>query len=293
MAASETSLLKKLVKDELLKPRYRSNDPAVVAEAVMHEQGLASRFSNLLYQHKRAQEELSRVGQGAQRVGSSSGAGSISCISRPGEDELDIIVRLQTRWRQHVEASLKTLCSELGMPLMQPSGAVNPGVAARVNARGSRAAQMRGVYESSEMLEAIAATDHNNTSSGISGARPWGMVPLELSTPSLAELVDLFGDIGAAARQVRPRVRPRAEPPAIITNHPLPSQRVNPRQPHRPRPTPHTLHVLHGPASSNVPRAEPITLLRDACLAGPTRIPTAAVSKRRPFRRISQASANT
>jgi hypothetical protein len=206
-ATAEAALLKKLVKDELLKPRYRSDDPALVVEALMHEQGIASRLLNLLYQHRRSLEAEPKTSSAEQAralqspggpAAPASGGGACGSALRPDDQELDVITELQARWRKHVEASLRSLCSELGMPLMCPSASVSGGKPA---AKSARALQMRGVYEPEEMLDVIAATVHPNKRAD--GQVWFGLVPLQLRTPTLAELVERLDDLNTTVRQVR------------------------------------------------------------------------------------------
>jgi hypothetical protein len=211
MAATEAALLKKLLKDELLKPRYRSDDPAWVIETVMQEQGIAPRLSNLLYQHRRSLAETPKSMAEQARVPQSSGGtaaqaggvGTCGSASRPGDPELDVLAQLQARWRKHVEASVRSLCSELGSPLMWPSASA---FNSKPAARGTRALQLRGVYEPEEMLHAIATAAHPNARTGEVGSGKGGLVPLHLRTPTLADLVERFSDLNAAVRQVGDRV---------------------------------------------------------------------------------------
>lgn len=233
MDVPDTALVKKLVKDALLKPRYRNEDPAAATEAVLQDHGLASRLSNMLYASRRASEEpqtvaMARALRGAGRTAATgAGPAAPTTISTRAGDvaELDIMRALQARWQSHVEAAVRRLCAESGGPLMRTTAAaVVP---------APKSSRQRGLYEPSEMLQLVAdaeaprptrthivqpplplpqrskppaeadalPTQHDNAMSSHTGLRGWGLVPFELATPSLGELADGFGELRPSVRQ--------------------------------------------------------------------------------------------
>ena len=143
---SHEPLVKRSLKEELLKPRYRDAFGPVV-NAVLLEQGLAAQLCNSLF----AQEE--RLARAGRRGAADDGGGGLSPAQSAGstghmatsaralasplpepelKEELSVVSAIRDKWAAQLHTTLMHHCEETGQPLM------------RVAAETSRSRQGRG-----------------------------------------------------------------------------------------------------------------------------------------------------
>jgi len=190
-------LLKRAARDEVLKAAVvDDSDVPLAIERVLDARGLGEVRSALFAEGKaRAAPEGSSVAGSHPRT--LYGPPLPPVARRP--DQLDLVLRLQAGWAEHIFARLCHISQALGQPYERPL-APGAGGAGGAGADESRAAPVPAAapalaqgealhpYDPSELLERICALRHPNASSAYTGVKGAGLLVLELSAPSVAEL---------------------------------------------------------------------------------------------------------
>ena len=184
------SLVKRSLKEELLKPRYRDAFGPVV-NAVLLEQGLAAQLCNSLHLH----EERAQAPMRARRHEPSSSRADSSPLPEPElRGELTVVSAIHDKWTAQIHATLTHHCEETGQPLM------------RVTSEGGRGVRpTRGVkwlFSTDEILTLLESVHHPNHVRALGGSgRSWCLTPVELSTAKLHELREKFAELAPTERQ--------------------------------------------------------------------------------------------
>ena len=182
------ALIKRALKEEILKPRYREAHGSVV-NTVLLEQGLAAQLCNSLYdQEVRARAIAREEGSGKE----SSARGANSPLPHPGSEELSAISMMLERWADQLHTTLANHCQDTGQPLMCV------GEAGR-GARSNRGAKF--LYTIDDVLQLLESAQHPNHANARTGGRSWCLTPLELSTPRLPQLRHMFSELAPSERQ--------------------------------------------------------------------------------------------
>lgn len=215
MASSDCSMIKRAVKEELLKPRYRDVTVATVIDEVLSVHGLEAQMCNSMYEHYLcARDGAAGLAAGIPPHRPLPANGTQATAADDGGDhppqrdsrhapqrgaELDTVVAMRKQWGGMLLNSLRWLCEEMGQPLikMRPDGGPYEGQPRHW--RGKRVQQKgRHLYEADDVLEAIVEARHPNDP----GARglTWSITPLYLRTATLAGLQVRFAELAPSVR---------------------------------------------------------------------------------------------
>ena len=181
-------LVKRALKEELLKPRYRDAFGAVL-NGVLLEQGLAARLCNRL-----SEQEAAHDLRQPERSVASTHRTSSSTLPPPEDpdEELTVVKALREQWNTHLQSTLAHHCEETMQPVM------------RLTAEGSKIKTVRGckwLFTIDDFLELLRGCHHPNMVRGRGSARSWCLTPVQLRTPTLSELQDKFAELAPTVRQ--------------------------------------------------------------------------------------------
>ncbi|KAL3932936.1 MAG: hypothetical protein SGPRY_000500 [Prymnesium sp.] len=196
------ALIKRAVKEELLKPRYRSIGVGAVIEEVLTTQGLEAHICNNVYQQyllekenaqERARDAWVESTRGRSAIRGGEGATGTCSFTRRAR-ELDIVIEMRKRWGSKLMHNLQKMMEETGQPLIRMR---MDGDAERW--RGKRMHKSKFVYESSDLMEALTqsraqGSEHQRVAS-------WGISPIRMRTPVLIQLRERFADLDVEERQ--------------------------------------------------------------------------------------------
>lgn len=153
-------LVKRSLKEEILKPRYRDAVGSVV-QSVLLEQGLAAQLCNGLHAQEEATARALRASRQVSLASTqaTSERAEGSPLPPPGGDELDLIVDLNNRWFAKLHATLMAHCDETGYPLMKVTAeaSTTSGTRAAKPGRGAK-----WLYSSDDLLHALERVEHPN-----------------------------------------------------------------------------------------------------------------------------------
>ena len=199
--------LKRVVKEELVKPRYRDHDVASVIEAVLCT-GLGTQLSNTLY--SAAQERTPPpqppppTAPTTETTSTQRSPYSPLPPPEPRAERLDVVAALLRQWEVHQRGAVRQYCEETGAPPMRVRGdGVDEAPSHPVEAAAWHAARAakRPLVHGEELLELIAELRHPNHTSESSAIRGWGLVAVELAPPTRAALQARFGELSLGERQ--------------------------------------------------------------------------------------------
>ena len=190
-------LVKRSLKEEILKPRYRDAIGPVV-NSVLLEQGLAAQLCNGLFmrEEKTAQAlKASRDGGDLSATASTARAYN-SPLPAPCSEELSVITAMIDKWQLQLHGTLQALCEETGQPLMRVGhGTGNP-------TKKPSALSLRGwLYTTDDLLALVEGVKHPNQVTDRTGAKPWCLTPIALWTPRLPQLRQMFAELAPTERQ--------------------------------------------------------------------------------------------
>ena len=188
MQASPT-LIKRSIKEEILKPRYREAFGPVV-NSVLIEQGLAAQLCNALH------DTEVRAALAARRTHEDSTARKANSPLPPPEvEELGAVTAMVEKWALQLHTILLHHCDETGLPLMRVGDGGRGGGGGRA-ARGTKF-----LYTVDDIVVLLESAQHPNHASGRTGGRSWCLTPLELWTPRLPQLRHMFAELAPSERQ--------------------------------------------------------------------------------------------
>lgn len=194
-ALDEPPLVKRSLKEELLKPRYRDAFGPVVS-AVLLEQGLAAQLCNSLYeQEERAARDRAPTVRGPTSVSLRANASPLP-DPEPTREELSVVAAMRDKWAAQLHATLAHHCEETGQPLMRLAQLHDGNM---IRARAGRGP--RWLFTSDDVIALLESAQHPNHVKARGGARSWCLTPLELSTSRLAQLRDRFAELAPTERQ--------------------------------------------------------------------------------------------
>ena len=128
-----------------------------------------------------------------------------SMLQEP-DQELDTIKEARRQWEEGICEELNALGMEQHRPLARLRENMSNGERAREaeenNNRDSTQNTRRFLFDSEDLLEAIAAIDSPNHSSNITRIQPWGMIRVLLKTPGINELREIFSELDPAISQI-------------------------------------------------------------------------------------------
>ena len=97
-------------------------------------------------------------------------------------DEID-------KWQAQLRATLATHCDETSQPLMRVGGVGHVPARDRAGTRGAK-----WLYTVDDLVQLLETAQHPNHVTGRTGARSWCLTPLELWTPRLPQLRQMFAE---------------------------------------------------------------------------------------------------
>ena len=177
---------KRLAKEEVIKPRYREHDVSALADVVLADLGLTTQICNHFYTTLTRQQQAQRPQQPAPPP-------EVPSPALPAQVEpLSHIHELRSRWEQRLCTAVGRACDKAGIPLMRTRlhEQLEP-----VNLRAP------WLCECEDLVELLGSTPHPNHSSGESVVGGWGLLKLQLSVPSHAQLQDRYRELSPDERQ--------------------------------------------------------------------------------------------
>ena len=189
-------LVKRALKEELLKPRYRDAIGPIVS-AVLLEQGLAAQLCNSLYDHEEQLARRRRPEAGGKARASSRASASPLPDPEPAGEELSVIRELRERWAAQLHATLLHHCEETGQALMRLTDHGAPSLVSK--ARSARGCKW--LFTADDVIALLEAAQHPNHVKARGGTRSWCLTPLELATSKLPQLREKFAELAPTERQ--------------------------------------------------------------------------------------------
>ncbi len=187
-------LVKRSLKEELLRPRYKEVTRPLIEE-MMQERGLAAALCNRIY----AREEKLRERTASRRTGPNGEELVRLPPPAPRLEELSVVVEMRDTWAAQLHATLARHLDETGLPLMCVTSELEGGRAA-AQRRGARG--VRWLYTVDDLLDGLEMASHPNHTSRLAQIRSWCLTPVQLSTPSIEQLRDRFAELAPTERQV-------------------------------------------------------------------------------------------
>ena len=127
-------------------------------------------------------------------------------IFQQGDQELDTVKEARRQWEEGICEELNALGVEQQRPLARLRENMSSGERAREEEekkrKDSSQSTRRFLFDSEDLLEAIAAIDSPNHSSNITRIQPWGMIRVLLKTPDVNELREIFSELHPAISQM-------------------------------------------------------------------------------------------
>lgn len=189
--AERCLMVKRAVREELLKPRYRGAAVDSIIDDVLCAHGLEAQVCNCIYLHLQEQRLQAPGASLAREEGQPAPEGSV----HGADHELDMVVEMRERWGRMLEQNVQQMCEEAGQPLVR----------IRLDAdaekwRAKRVQQkVRFLYEASDLVEHLRNAKAKRD--GQVRAPAWGISPLRLRTPTLVQLRDRFAELCLEERQ--------------------------------------------------------------------------------------------
>ena len=180
-------LSKHALKAEILKPRYRDAFGPVV-NSVLLEQGLAAHLCSSLHEHESESHAVMQV---------SKANSGMPVLPHLAAHELGVVAFMIDNWEAQLHASLRAHCEETGLPLMRVASDL--GRSGSIGSRSSRGAKF--LYTLDDLASILETAQHPNYCSGCTGGRSWCLTPIELWTPRLPQLRQMFAELAPSVRQ--------------------------------------------------------------------------------------------
>eukprot|EP00761_Pharyngomonas_kirbyi_P009304 gb/GECH01009320.1/.p1 GENE.gb/GECH01009320.1/~~gb/GECH01009320.1/.p1 ORF type:complete len:590 (+),score=124.72 gb/GECH01009320.1/:1-1770(+) len=219
--------LKQKVKAELLKPKYSVRDTRRVMSQVVDELGLRKTIENSIsrilteekwkLKHVHAPDSVSRhilykmMQDDAEK--------------HREEDILDVVDKSRLEWSQELRDSLDTLSRLINTPFVGPAsdfiniyvdtdGSIIPREldednepdSARSNGSSDngnkRYKRVKAVSSANKMLESLSRIRNPNDAAFKSGLMGWGLIGIQLKTPDIQQLKDMFEQLAPHYRQL-------------------------------------------------------------------------------------------
>ena len=199
--------IKRQVKNEILKPQYAKKDLSTLIPKVMEDMGLTTKLRNSIY------EIYHRTNGGipstkAAATSNKIAGGALGTGKRADqESELDTIKEARRQWEEGICEELNALGLEQHRPLARSRANITTqGEKIRSFVQGTDASvgasTRRFLFDSEDLLEAIAAIDSPNHSSNVTRIQSWGMIRVLLKTPDITELRSIFSELHPSMSQI-------------------------------------------------------------------------------------------
>ena len=180
---------------QLVKPRYREHNVAALADVVLADLGLTTQMCNHFYAALMGQQHAAPPPPRAAQLP----VGVPLPPTRSQAEPLAYIRDLRSRWEMHLCAAVGRACEAAGLPLMRPrtehEDFGEPGRRPPANLRAA------WLYECEDLLDLLATTPHPNHTSAETLVSSWGLLKLQLATPSHAQLQERFAELAPHERQ--------------------------------------------------------------------------------------------
>lgn len=205
-------VVKRQLKEEILKPRYRDAFGPVV-NAVLVEQGLAATLCNTLHAQE---EELAKARSAAapprgtlehpdSRRADASPLPAPPFGTASDTGELSVVLALRDKWAAQLHTTLMTHCEATGQPLMRvtsASGMTHAGGGTRGGSGGGGGPKyLYTLDDLAALLHAVVHPNHAGAGRVGAGARSWSLTPVEIATPGLAQLRAIYAELAPSERQ--------------------------------------------------------------------------------------------
>ena len=156
---------------------------------------------------------------GAGAAGTAAGA-AVDPAQLPARvpTELDCVAEAKRQWEEGICEELNSMASERRRPLARQRSPAEQGVsassaaangewvafaaAASAEAASSHQGPARFLFDSEDFLEAVISIPSSNHSQAASGGWLWGLVQLQLRTPTSSAFREMFADLSPAVAQV-------------------------------------------------------------------------------------------
>jgi len=189
--------VKRAVKEEVLKPRYRTLAVESSIGEVLMAHGLESQISNSM--HNQVRSELGWLPSGCLPTATVMPIEKGRDTLQKAAEELDAVIDLRQRWGKKLTHDMRKLSEEAGQPLMRVRQEGDIERYQKVKkAMSIKGQNVKLLYEAADLLEALTSTRHPN---GSRSHLPWGICPLRLRIPTLKQLRERYADLAPSERQ--------------------------------------------------------------------------------------------
>lgn len=214
--------MKRKLKEEILKPKYDHVDVESQIPLILEETGLATKLRNAVFtMHMKASK--------APYIAASNGRP----LPPPVEERLECVNTTRKNWEDSINEELRAIAEEQQRPLcclrrdvpssssagsgasgvtgISNASAVNNGSgagavsntasAAGTGSRNNKPA-LRFLFDSEDLLDAIARIRTPNYSGSVSHLAEWGLIKVKLKTPTVEQLRVRFSDLHPRNAQI-------------------------------------------------------------------------------------------
>lgn len=200
--------LKRLVKEEIIKPKYAAADVIASMPDIMAQLGATAALRNEVARLVEEGVQLPRPGELQPAAGAAGGAPILTGTHRPQlqpwprglpqhptSEPLDAVREAMEAWEHSICEELNSMATEQRRPLVR---ARPPGETIPVRADQS----VRFLFDAEDLLEAVVQMRSPNHSAHLTHLRSAGIVQLQLRTPTVEQLRAMMPELAPAQPQV-------------------------------------------------------------------------------------------
>jgi len=185
---AETALywdIKRAVKEEIIKPKYKADDLATVIPQVIERLGLVGQLQNAVY---------SQYHQLAGQAAFPPQQPTLPLPVLPKGETLEFVANAKLKWESRVKEELEAIAREQGKPH------------ARDRMEGEEEAEeedytVRFLFDENDFLDLLAKISNPNNSMPVTKIVQWGMIKVLLKTPTTKLLRQRFSGLDPKHRQ--------------------------------------------------------------------------------------------
>jgi hypothetical protein len=199
--------LKRRIKGELIKSKYSISQIKELLPEIMKQNHYTTLLQNEIFRLHRQAEQNKYLTDG---MGDSAFESDAPELPIP-EENLDVVQNARLIWAKFVKDQLLSISDQMGIPLCQSNSDPNKNVILEKKKKKDATADAEsdddvprytGVYSSAKLFETcVHIQNQNNTRTANNGAS-WGLIKLELKTPTKSELRELLNRLDPEVRQV-------------------------------------------------------------------------------------------
>lgn len=179
--------IKRTVKEAIFSPDFNVDSLREDVTRLLEEAKLATGLKNAVYLY----DKQAKAGLGVCRAPSrGAGAGAPVPPMPVLEEPIEAIAAARTSWDNRLRYELRSVAAKQKRKLIRPRD---------FNHKDDNDYLIRFVYTSEDLLETITNIQNSNVSTSMAG---WGLIKMELNTPSLHALRNKYKELTPDVRQI-------------------------------------------------------------------------------------------